>query len=295
VIGEAGRPVILKAEGERIPTYRFPENAVRALGKIAAFASWRAEPAGLLWDFDDVHPESAQALCHEIVQTRGDSWLTAEETQRVLGAFGLPLIPGTVARSATDAMALASNIGFPVAAKLSSPQLVHKSDIGAVRLNLADELAVHRAFDELIAISRERGFAESLDGVLIQPMIQNGVETLIGVVNDRRFGPLVAFGLGGVHAEILGDVHLKIAPLTDRDADDLLHQIRGYRLLEGHRGHAPGDTDALKDLLLRISRLAEELPEVAELDLNPVIALPPGTGCRIVDARIKVGRDGTAL
>src|SRR5205807_6015411 len=168
------------------------------------------------------------------------SWLTAEETQRVLGAFGLPLIPGTVARSATDAMALASNIAFPVAAKLSSPQLVHKSDIGAVRLNLADELAVHRAFDELIAISRERGFAESLDGVLIQPMIQNGVETLIGVVNDRRFGPLVAFGLGGVHAEILGDVHLKIAPLTDRDADDLLHQIRGDRLLEGYRGHAPG-------------------------------------------------------
>jgi acyl-CoA synthetase (NDP forming) len=112
----------------------------------------------------------------------------------------------------------------------------------------------------------------------------------MGMTDDPLFGPLVAFGLGGIYVEVLGDVRFRIAPLTDRDVDDLLHGIRGYRLLEGYRGHAPGDVAALREILLRLSRLAEELPEIAELDLNPVIALPPGNGCRIVDARIRVGR-----
>jgi acyl-CoA synthetase (NDP forming) len=111
---------------------------------------------------------------------------------------------------------------------------------------------------------------------------------MIGVADDPLFGPLVAFGLGGVHVEVLGDVQFRVAPLTDRDADELLHGIRGFKLLQGYRGHPPADVDALRELLLRIARLAEDVPEIAELDLNPVIALPPGNGCRIVDARIRV-------
>jgi len=123
--------------------------------------------------------------------------------------------------------------------------------------------------------------------VLIQPMI-SGVETMIGVTDDPLFGPLIAFGLGGIHVEILGDVSFRVAPLTDRDADELLHGIRGLPLLKGYRGHAPADLDALREVLLRVSRLASEVPEISELDLNPVMALPPGHGCRIVDARLKV-------
>jgi len=111
---------------------------------------------------------------------------------------------------------------------------------------------------------------------------------MIGVTDDPVFGPLVGFGLGGIHVEVLGDVRFRIAPLTDRDAHELVHGIRGFKLLKGFRGHAPADIDALRELLLRISRLAEEVPEIAELDLNPVIALAPGQGCRIVDARIRV-------
>jgi acyl-CoA synthetase (NDP forming) len=126
--------------------------------------------------------------------------------------------------------------------------------------------------------------------VVIQPQIAGGVETMIGITDDPVFGALVAFGLGGVHVEVLGDVRFRIAPLTDRDAHDLLHGIRGFKLLQGFRGHASADLDALRELLLRISRLAEEVPEVSELDLNPVIALAPGDGCRIVDARIRVAR-----
>ena len=127
-----------------------------------------------------------------------------------------------------------------------------------------------------------------IDGVLIQSMITGGVETMIGVAGDPVFGPLVAFGLGGIHVEILGDVQFRIAPLTDRDADDLLHGIRGLPLLDGYRGHAPADIEALRELLLRVSRLAVDVPEIVELDLNPVIALSPGHGCRIVDARVRV-------
>ena len=130
--------------------------------------------------------------------------------------------------------------------------------------------------------------SDAIDGVLVQPMIAGGVETMLGITDDPVFGPLIAFGLGGIHVEILGDVRFGIAPLTDRDADELLHQIHGFRLLQGYRGHPPADIEALKEILMRLSRLAEDVPEIAELDLNPVIALPPGNGCRIVDARIKV-------
>jgi acyl-CoA synthetase (NDP forming) len=119
-------------------------------------------------------------------------------------------------------------------------------------------------------------------------MIAGGVETIVGVTEDRLFGPLVGFGLGGTQVEILGDMRFRIAPLTDRDADELLHEVRGFPLLQGYRGRSAADLEALRDVLLRVSRLAEALPEIAELDLNPVMALAPGKGCRIVDARIRV-------
>jgi len=139
-----------------------------------------------------------------------------------------------------------------------------------------------------IAAGHQPMDANDGEGVVIQPMIAGGVETMIGITDDPLFGPLVAFGLGGIHVEVLGDVHFRIAPLTDRDADALLHGVRGFKLLQGYRGHPPADLDSLRELLLRVSRLAEEVPEIAELDLNPVIALSPGNGCRIVDARIRV-------
>ncbi len=275
---------------ERVPAYTFPENAARALGKVAAYASWRREPPGLFWSFDDVHAGDARDVCAAVLDARGDDWLTAEETRRVLNAFGLPLLPTVLARSADDAAALAAVFGLPVVAKVQSRMLLHKSDIGAVRVGLASERAVRAAFKELSAMAAANGVdgSSECDGVVLQPMIAGGVETMIGITDDPLFGPLVGFGMGGVHVEVLGDVQFRVAPLTDRDADELLHGIRGSRLLQGYRGHPPADIDALRELLLRVARLAEEVPEIAELDLNPVIALPPGNGCRIVDARIRV-------
>lgn len=288
VMAEPGRPVPLDVDGESVPAYAFPENAARALGKVAAYAAWRAQPPGLFWAFDDVRAAEARAICLSALERRGDSWLGADEVRGVLGAFNLPLAPAAVARTADEAAALASVLGFPVAAKLSSRRLQHKSDIGAVRLNLAGEQAVRKAFNDIVARAHQLVPADAIDGVLVQPMIANGVETMAGLTEDPLFGPLIAFGLGGVLVETLGDVRFRIAPLTDRDVDELLREIRGFPLLEGYRGRPPADLEALREILMRLSRLAEEVPEIAELDLNPVIALPPGNGCRIVDARIKV-------
>jgi acetate---CoA ligase (ADP-forming) len=286
----SGRPRPLAVNGEHVPAYAFPENAARALAKVASYAAWRAQTPGLLWTFEDIRAEDARAVCRQSLASHGDGWLTADDTRAVLGAFGLPLAASTIAHSADEAAALAQVIGFPVAAKLAARTLPHKSDIGVVRLNLSSDAAVRRAFTDIMTRGRAFAAPNEIEGVLIQSMIIGGVETMIGVSDDRLFGPLIAFGLGGIHVEVLGDVQFRVAPLTDRDVDELIHGIRGLPLLRGYRGHAPADLDALRDLLLRVSRLAVEVPELSELDLNPVIALPPGHGCRIVDARIGVRR-----
>jgi acyl-CoA synthetase (NDP forming) len=176
-----------------------------------------------------------------------------------------------------------------VAAKIQSHDVQHKTEIGGVRLNLQTSDAVRHAFDDIMERARVAGTGR-VDGVLIQPMLMNGVETLIGITADPLFGPLIGFGLGGIYVELMADLRFRIAPLTDRDADELIHEIRGFPLLQGYRGQAAVDIGAIREVLLRVSRLADEVPEIVELDLNPVIALPDGHGCRIVDARIKVRR-----
>jgi acetyl coenzyme A synthetase (ADP forming)-like protein len=285
-----GRPAPLDVAGERIPCYAFPENCARTLAKIAGYAEWRAQPPALPWSFDDLRVDDARAVCQHALETRGEGWLTGDEVGAVLGAFGVPVAAGMLAHSGEQAAALAHVLGFPVAAKLASRSVPHKTDVGAVRLNLGSDAAVTRAYSDIIARGRSLVPDGEIDGVLIQSMISGGVETMIGVSYDPLFGPLVAFGLGGIHVEILGDVRFRVAPLTDRDADELIHGIRGLPLLFGYRGHPPADLDALRDLLLRVSRLAVDVPEIVELDLNPVMAMSPGLGCRIVDARVKVKR-----
>ena len=289
VMGRTGSPQPLQTPDERIPVYAFPENAVRAIAKVAAYAEWRAQPPGLLWGFDDVHADEARAICRTAAATRGNTWLTDEELRRVLHAFGLPLVAAAVVHSRDDAAASAAVLGFPIVAKILAPSVQHKTEIGGVFVNLRDQDAVRQAFDDILARAARAGVPAGETAVLLQPMLTSGVETMIGVTADPLFGPLIGFGLGGIYVELMGDMHFRIAPLTDRDADELLHEIRGVKLLEGYRGQPRADIGALRDVLLRISRLADEIPEIIELDLNPVIALPESQGCRIVDARIRVG------
>jgi acetyl coenzyme A synthetase (ADP forming)-like protein len=291
--GAEGKPVLaclmagdgaraLHAGSETIPSYMFPESAAKVLAKAASYAEWRSKPLALVPGFADVRTAEAKKIVEHALETRGASWLSAKESHDVLSAFGITQVAGELARNSEEAVAIARSLGFPVVMKLSSPRVLHKSDIGAVRLNVEDEAAVRRIFDEIKQ--------DGMDGILVQRMIRGGVELMIGVAEDSLFGPLIAFGLGGIHVEILADVGFRVTPLTGRDAEEMVRGIRGYRLLEGYRGHPPADVNAIEQVLLRVSRMVEDIPEVRELDLNPVFALTPGEGCVVVDARIRVAR-----
>jgi acetate---CoA ligase (ADP-forming) len=286
LMAEQGMHNRFDSEQEKIPTYAFPEAAGRVLSKIAAYAEWRAQPEGLIPDFDDLDLPAAREVCRKAVAQRGPGWLSAEETRAVLTAVRLQVPAGGVAATAEEAVELARRIGFPVAVKLALREVIHKTEAGGVCLNLADAGAVRRAFEEIrdrLARANQEG---AMEGVIVQPMLGGGVEVMAGVTQDPRFGPLVAFGLGGIYVEVLADVCFRVTPLTDRDAAEMVRAIRGFRLLQGYRGHPPADLDAIEETLLRLSRLVEEIPEIGEVDLNPIFALPPGQGCRIADARI---------
>ncbi len=274
---------------ETIPTFSLPENPASVLGKAATYAEWRHRPLGQIPLFEELDLALIRETCDRARSQRGSGWLTSEETSAILAARRLPAQPGGVARTEDEAVSLAGKTGFPVAMKLVSRHFVHKTDVGGVHLSLASPDDVRRAYQAIRQRLQAMERLDAMEGVLVQPMIEEGVEVMVGMTADPLFGPLLAFGLGGIHVEILQDVQFRVTPLTDLDARDMIREIRGFRLLEGYRGHAPADIPALEQVLLRISRLVEEVPEIQELDLNPIFALPPGQGCRIVDARIRVG------
>ncbi len=276
------------AGGPDVPCYAYPESAARALGRAAKYGAWRSRPAGTIPEIDGLLVAEARALIGSFLRrVPGGGWLPDAEAQQLLRCYGVPLVETVPARDAASAVAAAASLGQHVVVKADVPGLVHKSDAGAVELDLRGAREVRSAMRRL-----EARFPGRLSGVIVQPMIAGGVELIIGVVQEPVFGPLVVFGLGGVATEVLGDHAARLAPLTSADADDLIHSIRTTPLLLGYRGQPAADLDALRDTLLRISRLADDLPQVAELDLNPVIARPDGVVA--VDARIRVTSHGSA-
>jgi acyl-CoA synthetase (NDP forming) len=281
-------------DGESIPTFPRPEIPALALGRAVRYDMWRRQPAGRVPGCADAGLSAAKAICAKAVSEREAGWLATDETRAVLASSQLPVPPGGVATTAERAGALAGEIGFPVAVKLASRRIVHKTELGAVRLDVMNERQVRQAFADIRDRMKRDGTLDDMDGVLVQPMIAGGIELMAGVTRDPLFGPLIAFGLGGVHVEILGDVRFRLAPLTDRDAAEMVREIKGWPLLEGYRGRAPADVKAIEDMLLRLSQLVESVPEITELDVNPVFALPPGQGCLIADARIRVAPLGSA-
>jgi len=297
--GGEGKPVLaclmtramrqepLKTRDEVIPVYSFPEAPAMALSKCAAYAEWKAEPPGVVPGFVDTDVKAARYIVREALKQRGNGWLNPEEIRAVLKAYGIPQPAGAFARTADDAVRIAERVGFPVAVKLISSTVLHKSEVGGIRLNVSSAEEVRHAF-EMMQRASQKASSLPAEGVLVQRMIKGGIELMSGITNDPLFGPLLAIGLGGVNVEIVNDVQFRVTPLTDVDARHMVRGIRGFRLLKGYRGHSPADIDAIEEVLLRLSRMAEEIPEIAEMDLNPLIALGPGQGCSAVDARIRV-------
>lgn len=276
-------------DGEAIPTFGRPETPATLIRDILAQEAWRQRPqAGAKPLSPPPDLTKAQAVCDRALSARGAGWLSAEETGDLLTAMGLPLVRGQVATTADEAARAAREIGFPIAVKLASHLLVHKTEIDAVHLNLKNEEEVRAAYQAIRARLLQDHRLEAMEGVLVQSMLSSGVEVAVGMNRDPLFGPLIAFGLGGIHIEVLGDVQFRLAPLTVHDAVEMVEGIKGVRLLGGYRGAPAVDVDAIKDALLRVSHLAVSIPEISELDLNPIFALPDAQGCRIVDARIAV-------
>ena len=275
-------------DGEVIPTYRQPEVPARIISRAITYENWRQQPIGQATHNSDIDLSMVKSISAKALSERGSGWLTTEETYATLGAMNLPLAQGIVATGAEEAVKLAQKIGYPVAVKLASHQIVHKTEMGGVHLDLADEQAVRNSFEAIRARFAQMNKLEAMEGVLVQPMLSGGVEVMIGMTRDPLFGPLIAFGLGGIHVEILGDVQFRVAPLTGRDATEMVRTIKGYRLLTGYRGQPAVDLKAIEEVLLRVSQLVEAIPQINEIDLNPVFALPEGQGCKIVDARIRI-------
>ena len=210
--------------------------------------------------------------------------LAEAEARRLLGEFGIPLVPTVAARDAAAAVAAAEQVGYPVVLKIDSPDVLHKSDVGGVRVGLADAAALRAATEEMLAEVGRRLPQARLDGVVVQPMIADGVETILGVKSDPLFGPAVVFGLGGIFVEVLKDVAIRVPPITAEDAREMIGEIRGGALLRGARGRPPADTAALADAIVQLGQLAAAYPrELVALDVNPLLVRPEGKGVVAVD------------
>ena len=217
-------------------------------------------------------------------RTEGRKILTEVESKQLLEEAGVPTARARLAASRDAAVEAAREIGLPVVLKIVSPQITHKTDVGGVKLNLKSPEEVAAAFDEIVAAARQAAPDAAIEGVSVQQMAPPGTEIIVGVSTDPQFGPVLMFGLGGILVEVLKDVSFRIIPIVARDARQMIHEIKGFPLLEGYRGQDPADLSALESLLLRVSEFVEQHPEVSELDLNPVFAYKDGA--LAVDARI---------
>jgi acyl-CoA synthetase (NDP forming)/GNAT superfamily N-acetyltransferase len=272
-----------------VPSYGSPEAAVRALARAARYGEWRSSPHHEVPRFPDIETghgnapvDEARALVRAFLTRHpGGGWLSHADRHALLRAYGISVAPITTVHSEDDAVAVLAVTDGPLVLKAEVPGLAHKSDAGAVLLDLRGEADIRDGYRKLAS-----QFGPKLAGVGVQPMITGGIEVMVGVADDQMFGPLVIFGLGGVATEVLADHSARLAPLTAHDADALISSIRSAPLLHGHRGTPVADLGALRDVLMRVSRLADDIPEISELDLNPVIARPDGAVA--VDSRIRV-------
>jgi acyl-CoA synthetase (NDP forming) len=210
--------------------------------------------------------------------------LTEVESKKFLKKAGIPVIEAKLARSKKEAISISKEMGFPVVLKINSPDVVHKSDSGGVKLGLANATQVGKAYSEIISAIKQVYPKAQIQGVSVQPMASPGVEVIVGMSKDPQFGPVIMFGLGGILVEVLKDVSFRIVPLTERDAREMIKEIKGYPILEGYRGQKPASIPKLEKLIVKVSQFIEKNPQIKELDLNPIFAYPDKAVA--VDARI---------
>ncbi|HKY98509.1 MAG TPA: acetate--CoA ligase family protein [Gemmatimonadaceae bacterium] len=272
-----GVPDELRGADIRIPSYSFPENAARALARVSTYGEWLVKPSSEPV-FTGIQRERARDVIDHAIK-RGGGWLEPDEVWTILSSYGLPVLMQRTVASAQDAETAAREFGSSVAIKGIAPGLVHKTDAGAVQLNVSPENVRNVAAMMASKIGNITGF-------LVQEMAKPGAEMIVGVAHDRQFGPVVACGAGGVMVELIKDVSVRLTPLSREDASAMVRELKTFPLLEGYRGSPARDIAALEDVILRIGALVDDIPSIAELDLNPVLVHE--NGATIVDARIRI-------
>ena len=273
-----------RARDDVPPVYHFPEPAARALAQLARYAAWRRRPEeapGGPFEVDDL-------AVARLLADAGDGYLPPEDAVRVLELYGIPVAAWRrTGPSVDDALAAAAELGYPVVVKAVAPELVHKSDVGAVRVDVRNAEELGAAIAEIESAVTAAG--HRVEGWLLQELLRGGHEVIFGISTDPRFGPLLMFGLGGKYVEVFRDVRFGVPPLTPGEAGEMVRGIRGLPLLEGVRGEAGADLALLEETLLRLSQLAQRHSSIQELDINPFLAGADRGSAKAVDARIRVG------
>ena len=267
-----------------LAVYTFPEDAARALAAMVRHGRWVQRPAGVRRTFDDIDGGSIQRIVRA-VRAEGRTQLTLAEAQDLLAFAGIPVLPWREASSREEAIGAAEALGYPVVAKVSSAAIIHKSEVGGVRVGLESAEAVGLAFDEIIGVARRQDPHARL---VVQRQATQGSEVILGATRDAKFGPLLMFGLGGIFVEIMKDVVFRVHPLSDADAQEMIHAVKGFPLLDGARGRPKADLVTLEAIILRIDRLMAVCPDIGELDINPLFAAPTGGATAAADARIRL-------
>lgn len=271
---------------EAVPFYRFPESAVDVLAAMNRYRVWRSIPAGTVGTFT-VDREAAVKIL-ERKHKSGGGYLSPDEVHVVLSAYGFPFCRHELVPLGADLAAAATRVGYPVVLKVAGEDIVHKSDIGGVEIDIRDEEDLLDARQRMEANVSWAGMFQQVDGYLVQEMALPGKEVILGVTQDPKFGPLLMFGMGGKYVEILRDVVFRVMPVTDVDARSMVREIKSYRLLEGVRGEMPVDIDFIVESIQRLAQLVSDTNLIAELDMNPVVVRPDRNECRVLDARIRV-------
>ncbi|HET6517621.1 MAG TPA: 4-hydroxybutyrate--CoA ligase [Nitrosopumilaceae archaeon] len=267
-----------------VPYYTYAEGAIRTLATMLRFADWIKSPPGKITKFK-VNKEKVRKVFDKVKKEKRPN-LLEEEGQEILRAYGFPLPQSSLAKNENEAVKIAKKIGYPVVMKIASPQIIHKSDAGGVKVNLTNDDEVKAAFNEIVKNAKKYDNKAQIKGVLVVEMIKGGKEMIIGSKLEPGFGPVIMLGMGGIYVEVLKDVTFRLAPVTDREANEMISSIKTKKLLEGVRGEKPSDVKKLSECIQRLSQLVTDFKEIKELDMNPVLVMEKGKGCKILDVRI---------
>jgi acyl-CoA synthetase (NDP forming) len=278
---------LAKLEENKIPQYSFPESTTRAIVTMQEYSSWVARSRTGVKTFEVSNDDAKRVF--DKVRNQGRNYLHETEAMEVLKSYGFQIPKSELAITEDECAKLSEEIGYPIVLKVSSPNIIHKTDVGGVELNLKNALEVRKAYQRIMEnVKRSKGDDAKILGINIQEFVTNGKEMIIGMKRDPQFGPLLMFGLGGIYVEILRDVSFRLAPIKELGALHMIESTKASKLLSGIRGEKPSDIKSIVEYLERMSQLVMDFSEIQEIDINPLLVFEQGKGSKVVDARIVI-------